>query len=94
MGSGAAVCDGPVVVLYTRPQCPLCDEAREVLDAAAAVSPFKLEPRNILERDEWFAAFRYRVPVVELDGVVRLELRFSVEDVHAALSSIEKRGPP
>ncbi|MCU0696936.1 MAG: glutaredoxin family protein [Myxococcaceae bacterium] len=89
MGEGEPVWDGPTVVLYGKPGCPLCDEAREVLDEAAETRHFRLEPRNILERDEWFAAFRYRVPVVEVEGIVRLELRFSLKDVHDVLSSIE-----
>ncbi len=90
MGSGKPVCDGPTVVLYGRPGCPLCDEAREVLDEAAETTPFGLETRNILEHESWFEAFRYRVPVVEVNGIVRLELRFSLKDVHAVLSSSGK----
>lgn len=89
MAQGEPVWDGLTVVLYGKPGCPLCDEARELLDEAAETRRFRIEPRNILERDAWFAAFRYRVPVVEVKGIVRLELRFSLKDVHDLLSSIE-----
>jgi glutaredoxin len=91
MGTGEPVWDGPTVVLYGKPGCPLCDEARERLDEAAETRRFRLELRNILERDEWFDAFRYRVPVLEVEGIVRLELRFSLKDVHDVLSSIERQ---
>jgi glutaredoxin len=75
------------VVVYRKPGCPLCDEAEELLEDARAAAGFELELRNILERDDWFSRYRYRIPVVVIDGIERLELRFSAQELHAALSA-------
>lgn len=73
------------VVVYRKPGCPLCDEAEELLaDVAGEV---ELELRNILERDDWFTTYRYRIPVVVIDGIERLELRFSAQELNAALAA-------
>ena len=57
-----------VVVLYGRPGCCLCDEARAVLERVRAQQPFELIERDI-ERDEGLLrAYLERIPVVTLDG--------------------------
>jgi redox-sensing transcriptional repressor len=64
-----------VVVLYGRPGCCLCDEAREVLERVRAEVPFELRERDI-ERDEaLLRAYLERIPVVTLDGEPLFELR-------------------
>ncbi|MBL8921750.1 MAG: glutaredoxin family protein [Myxococcaceae bacterium] len=76
------------VVVYRKPGCPLCDEAVELL--AEVEPPVELELRNILERDDWFTTYRYRIPVVVIDGIERLELRFSAQELNAALAAARK----
>ncbi|HEX5470623.1 MAG TPA: glutaredoxin family protein [Lacipirellulaceae bacterium] len=55
------------VVLYTRQHCPLCEEAREVLDA------FRIAPIVVdIDTDENVRKrFDTCVPVVEIEGRVR-----------------------
>lgn len=56
------------VVLYGRPGCHLCDEARAALERIRVELPFALVERDI-ERDETlFKAYLERIPVVALDG--------------------------
>ena len=56
------------VVLYGRPGCHLCDEARAVLEGIRHELPFTLIERDI-ERDEGlFKAYLERIPVIALDG--------------------------
>lgn len=73
------------VEIYTRPSCPLCDEALELLRDAAQQWRFELSEVNILADEALFHRHRYQVPVVVIDGVERLRLRFTAEDVAAAL---------
>jgi glutaredoxin len=56
------------VVLYGRPGCHLCDDARAVLLRLQAERPFHLEERNIEEDDALFRRHLERIPVVTLDG--------------------------
>src|SRR4029077_3532349 len=58
----------PEVVLYGRPGCHLCDEAREVLERIRAELPFVLVERDIERDDVLFKAYLERIPVIALDG--------------------------
>ena len=75
------------VEIYTKPECPLCDEGRELVEEAQAALGFELVLHNILTRDDWFAEHRYFVPVVFVDGARVLQLRFTAEEVAAVLAA-------
>jgi glutaredoxin len=63
------------VVLYGRPECHLCDEARELLVQLVAESAdISLVERNIEDDDELHRRFLERIPVVEVDGQIVGEL--------------------
>jgi glutaredoxin len=62
------------VVLYGRPGCCLCDEAREVLERVREQRPFVLQDRNIEQDDALLRAYLERIPVVTIDGVEAFEL--------------------
>jgi hypothetical protein len=72
----------PDLVLYTRPGCHLCDDARSALqglleDRAARSQPLAhLRERDITTDPELERAFASTIPVVELRGA-RLELAVS-----------------
>ena len=56
------------VTLYSKPNCPLCDDARQALERVRASAPFDLEEMDITTRDSLFAEYRERIPVVAIDG--------------------------
>jgi glutaredoxin len=58
----------PEIVLYGRPGCHLCDDARVVLERVRAELPFALVERDIEQDDALFKAYLERIPVVALDG--------------------------
>ena len=64
----------PSVVLYSRPGCCLCDEAREVLMRVRARRPFRFQERDIDTDDSLLRAYLERIPVVTIDGVEAFEL--------------------
>jgi glutaredoxin len=72
--------------LYTKPGCPLCEEAIELLDEVRPEIDFDLETINILETQELFDRYRYRVPVIRRGELDVLELKFTLEDLKRALS--------
>ncbi|HEY2916882.1 MAG TPA: glutaredoxin family protein [Candidatus Limnocylindrales bacterium] len=79
------------LVLYARPGCHLCEEAREAIQialeerAAQGLPNPHLVERNIETDDEWHRAYLERIPVVEL-GDRRLELYVSVAKLRRILS--------
>jgi glutaredoxin len=56
------------VTLYSKPDCPLCDEAREALARVRERSAFDLEEIDITGDRELDARYRERIPVVAVDG--------------------------
>ena len=72
----------PDLVLYTRPGCGLCDEARAAINllvadrAAEGLGTPRVFERNIDEDVDLHRAFFDRIPVIEL-GSGRLELAMS-----------------
>lgn len=56
------------VTLYTRADCPLCDEARALLDELAERLGFAVEAIDIDDDPELRARYGYAVPVVAVGG--------------------------
>jgi glutaredoxin len=73
------------VVLYGRPGCCLCDDARAVLERVRARVAFTLAERNIEQDDVLHRAYLERIPVVTIDGEEAFELFVDEAALEAAL---------
>ena len=58
----------PKVTLYSKPDCPLCDEAREALARVHARVSFEREVVDITTDAALEDRYRERIPVVAVDG--------------------------
>jgi glutaredoxin len=56
------------VVLYTKTGCCLCDDAKEALALAREQIDFALREIDIESDPALYAAHRYDIPVIEIDG--------------------------
>lgn len=56
------------VVLYSRPGCHLCDEARAVMLDARRRTPFAFDEIDIETDDDLLREYGVRIPVVSIDG--------------------------
>jgi hypothetical protein len=75
-----------LVVLYGRPACHLCDEARVAIERLRdELPPFDLREVDIESDDGLHAAFLERIPVVEVEGRIVSELVLDPDDVRVAL---------
>ena len=75
----------PKVVLYSGAGCHLCDDVHDVLDEVRRELPFELEVRDIASDPTWFAAYRYDIPVLTIDGVEAFRHRVTAAALRAAL---------
>ena len=66
------------VVLYARPGCHLCDDARAVIEAARAEVAFAFQEIDIESDDALVRDYGLRIPVVAVDGQELFEI--SVEE--------------
>ena len=78
------------VEVYTKSGCSLCDDAIDLLRRKQRSHTFVLTLHDIADRTEWFATYRYRVPVICIGGVPALELRIEEEALTAALVAAER----
>ncbi len=58
----------PLVTMYTKPGCGLCDEAEEVIDGVRAKRRFRFERQNILENFGDYEKYKHDIPVVFVNG--------------------------
>ncbi|HTC69242.1 MAG TPA: glutaredoxin family protein [Acidothermaceae bacterium] len=75
----------PRVVLYSRPGCHLCDDAREVVEKVTADLGEPYEERDITTDPELLLRYLESIPVVEVDGVQVDFWRVSEDRLRAAL---------
>jgi len=78
---------GPDVVLYGRPGCHLCDEARVVLERVRAGQPFALRAVSIEDDPVLHRRYLERIPVVTLDGEELYDFFVDERDLRARLAT-------
>lgn len=55
-------------VLYSKPECSLCDELKQELLEIQKELQFELIECDIIEDEEMFARYRYLIPVLDIEG--------------------------
>ena len=84
----------PVITLYGRPGCHLCEEALAQLRPIASAYGAKIEEVNIDLDDVLLLRMLERIPVIELAGEELCELWVDPPAVHAALTAASARPQP
>jgi glutaredoxin len=83
-----------VVVLYGRPGCCLCDDARRVLERMRGEHPFELIERDIETDDALLATYFERIPVIALDGEELFDFAVDEAALRARLSASRSSKAP
>ena len=79
----------PSVVLYGRPDCHLCDEARAGLERLRANGVgFDLREVDIERDDDLHTRLLERIPVVELNGEIVSELFLDADGLRARIDTL------
>jgi hypothetical protein len=76
----------PRLILYERDGCHLCEEARVLLDEMLGMDRYARV--DIEADDDLVVRYGFRIPVLTLDGVDRLEAPIEREDVRALAAEI------
>ena len=69
-----------VVIIYSRPGCHLCEEAKAAINEARAERDFTLEEVNIDEDPAIAELYKYDIPVVFINGVKAFKHRVSARE--------------
>ena len=79
----------PTVTLYSRPDCHLCDRAREQIEALREEGlRFELREVDIEADEELLAEYLERIPVVAVDGENVCELFCDQDALRARLDTV------
>ncbi|CDQ39096.1 MULTISPECIES: glutaredoxin family protein [Virgibacillus] len=52
------------VIFYTKDHCPLCDDAKMMLELLMKEYKFDIEERNIHHNEKWLENYHLRIPYV------------------------------
>jgi glutaredoxin len=75
------------VILYTRPGCHLCEEAKQEMQAAACAKEYTLQEINIESDRELLHKYRYDIPVILIDGHEAFRHRLTSEQFKLAINN-------
>jgi hypothetical protein len=78
----------PRLLLYERDECHLCEEARDMLDQL--IGPDSYARINVDSSDDLIVRYGFRLPVIALDGVDRLEAPITAPDLRALARELEQ----
>ena len=65
--------------MYTKPNCPLCDEALEEIHTAQRQAEFDLVEVNILDDLSLYEKYKQAIPVVTVAGIEAFRYRLTAQ---------------
>lgn len=68
------------VIIYSRPGCHLCDEAKAAIQNSGCSDRFTLEEVNIESDEELLRKYKYDIPIVMIDGVEAFRHRVNADE--------------
>ena len=81
----------PVLTLFTKYPCPLCDEAKEKIMSSTLWNRFVWQEVDIRlpENRKWFGMYRYEIPVFHLNGQFLMKNRVDLKVLEEKLNNKE-----
>jgi glutaredoxin len=77
------------VIIYSRPGCHLCDEAKRAIESAQCDDQYTLEVIDIESDGELLRRYRYDIPVVTINGEEAFRHRVTAEEFRRRLNRNE-----
>ena len=78
------------VIIYSRPGCHLCEEAKAAIKSAGCEDQFVLDEINIESDEQLLSKYRYDIPVITIDGVETFIHRVSPREFREKIISHQK----
>ena len=80
----------PHVIIYSRPGCHLCEEAKAAIEQAGCSDQFTLEEINIESDEELLRKYKYDIPVVMIDGLETFIHRLTPQEFRQKISATKR----
>ena len=78
------------VILYTRPGCHLCEEARAEIGAAGCEDEYLLEEINIESDPALVELYGWEIPVIHINGIKAFKYRLTADEFKRRLRRLSK----
>ena len=79
------------IELFTKPDCHLCDDARNVIEQARSHYPFEFRIINIENNPKLEAAYGTDIPVVRINGNKAFKFKVSLQQLEGKLQKLWDR---
>ena len=76
------------VIVYSRPGCHLCDEAKQTIRLAGCDDAFTLEEINIETSRDLLLKYQFDIPVITIDGTEAFRHRVDSERFRELIESV------
>ena len=80
------------LTFYSKPNCPLCDEARDMLEDLNQEFALVVTELNILSNPAIYEKYKYIIPVLELENGQVIKVRFTEAELRKALNEKREAG--
>ncbi|CAG5866955.1 unnamed protein product [Menidia menidia] len=81
----------PTLTLFTKDPCPLCDEAKEVLEPLKHRFVLQQVDISLPENKLWWDRYKWDIPVFHLNGQFLMKHRVNLGLLEKLLQDIEKQ---
>ena len=78
--------DVPIIHFYTKKNCPLCEEAKDLLKLLQREMTFTLLEVDIYSNDKFLEQYGLMIPVIELNGQVLQYGHIDIDEVRHHLT--------
>jgi glutaredoxin len=75
----------PVVTLFTKEGCTLCDKVKDILYSLRTELPHTLMAVDITDDDKWFSKYKYDIPVLHIGDQFWIKHRLNEEEARLGL---------
>jgi glutaredoxin len=73
------ITEKPNIIIYSRPGCHLCDEAKQTIESAGCGDDYTLAEINIETDPDLLRRYKYDIPVIMINGTEAFRHRLTAE---------------
>jgi len=82
------------VIIYSRPGCHLCEEAKQVIENAQCATEYTLEEIDIESDAALLRRYAYDIPVITINGEESFRHKVTVDEFREKLQQAAGASPP
>ena len=83
----------PNLIIYSRPGCHLCEEAKQAIQASQCLDEYTLDEINIESDPDLLRRYKYDIPVITINGVEAFRHRLTSEAFRERLQTSSGASP-